>query len=213
MKFDGKSPPGKFFQYLDYVDGVMIRVEQTESSWDLVVGGVSCRENGGRGVGIGEFRSTEEDYRADPYPQRPEAFRSSYNGPLRPKEEPIYLQFDPNPLKNTEKTRYSSAPRGSNPRSDPQDQGYGPKLPAPRDLRRPAVPNPSFRPAPVDTFDLFEAPAQAKGSMPPVDVYFPQTSSNSRPLQPYSVALESANQPIRARPLHYRSRGPPSTYI
>ena len=213
MKFDGKSPPGKFFQYLDYVEEVMIRVEQTEVRWDLVLGGVSFQERVGRGPRIGEFRSEEGEASEDLYPHSKEALRSSFNGPLRPKEEPIYLKFDPDPLQIPQKTRYSSAPRGTNPRPDPQ-QGYSPKLPASRDPRRPAVPpNPSFRPAPADTFDLFEGPAQSRSSMPPVDVYFPQTSTNYRPFQPRTAALEPANQPIRARPLHNGRRGPPPPYF
>jgi hypothetical protein len=216
MKFEGKSPPGKFFQYLDYVEEVMIRVEQTEIRWDLIVGGVSFEERLERGPRIGEFRSSEGEDSADlwPNPHRKEAMRSSFNGPMRPKEEPIYLKFDPNPHQIAEKIRYSSAPRGTNPRPDPQEQGYSPKPPASRDLRRPAVPsNPSFRPVPADTFDLFEGPAQTRSSMPAVDVHFPQTSTNYRPFQTYTAALEPVNQPIRARPLHNGRKGAPPSYF
>ena len=220
MKFDGKSPARKYFQYLDYIEGVMVSVEQTEERWELMLGARSFGERMGRTPGKGVFRGVEEGEVWAKQPRADDFVRFSHNGPLKPSEEQLYHQVEDKDRQTAGKSRFSSAPRAANPRRDSAEPSNRRKEPAFSDLPRPAeAPKPTFRPAGEDPFGLFGGIPQARASMPPLEGAFPQRSSNSAAFRPFQPVQERANQPVRARPL-YRgdshpakaSHGPPPYY-
>lgn len=170
--FDGKSPPGKFFQYIHSIEGVLVRVEQTEEKWDLMLDEVSFRDSlGGKktwmNLGNASF-SQWEGYK---------------EAPVLASQE---LEEDKG-VTRLEKYRNRSVPRPKRPQfATPESE------PSPSDLPMRS----SFRPAPAskDPFSQFrEVPERLSTQPPSVSLPFPS-------YQP-SAPIPAATRPrLRLRP-------------
>lgn len=209
LKFDGKSPARKYFQYLDSIEGVMISLEQTDLGWELMLGARSFGERLGRAPGKGTFRGVKEEDLWAKQPKQDDFLRFSHNGPLQSTEEPLYHKIEEKDRQTSGKSRFSSAPRASNPPRNSTDPGNRPKEPSFRDLHRPAEPQKAaFRPVADDILGPSEVFQQVKRAMPPLDGAFPQNDGNSTAFRPFQTVQRRQNQPIRARPLLQRDPNP-----